>query len=552
MSDIESKKNKLLDGFISINLLSELSNEFAGNGDSLDELIAFLTELSSIYQDRYEILFELAHAHAVKGNVFISAVFLAESLTLSPESFEGNDTLFYLFEQINDEDERFDLMLRVALTENISNQLRYKIFYEILNFQFLGIFKKEVDFKLLNLYSVIIESMPDKDFRFDFSEEGCDKNVILMPSQFLGPLHGPTQTTLVIANELVLMGYNPIIVASNPIQFDKKYNQPSSRFHPNIFLEYNKKGRFQINEAEVRLENNSNSFSTIVNRGSEYPFFHLSGSFDEKISLLSKLLINILSTNTRIIAIGSPHLHAEIIAKHASVYLLPCNFSFPISKYTQSIICRELTDLDLNLSKSYKHKLVESRFPYGVRFKIGRDTKSDLKKYGLSNISFCLVGGRLITEIDESMLERLSVIQSNYPEAIFNFIGIDSNDDFKAKLSKFVNLDNCNFIGFTNNIKSEVLKSHFYLNPKRNGGGTSVLESLALEIPPICFKYGDGYHTAGEVFSFDNNEDVIAFIKKFNDEISFRSEVKKECERLYSLNTNVKKVIEDLTRGSIT
>lgn len=551
--NISTAKKMLLNGHITLNSVNEFSVACSEAGFKNDYIIKFLSTLRLKHPRKHEIPYELGHIYAAKGDLYQAALFFAQSLDLSVESCDENDMLFYLFSQISNVEEKFELMYRIAIADSISIQLRYRIFYEIIYSNFVGVGVKNANCNINKLFSKIICLITENNVQYNEqnSNDGS-KNVILMPSQFLSPLHGPTQTTLVIANSLVEMGYEPIIIASNPIQFDKKYTTPSCLFHPSIVSSYNKNATFYIDESGIKSGQGVHQFSTIVNRGNEYPFVHLNGSFDEKIAFLPNLLEDFIKKNTPIIAIGSPHLHAEIMAMYINVYLLPCNFSLPMTENCHSILCRNIKDSELKQVEEYKYELIESRFPYGLRFNALNDDTSNLDTTKTPQISFSLVGGRLELEVEDIMMVRLSEIQKVYPDAIFKFIGVDGNDEFKDRLSKYISLNNCFFTGFVKDIKLEIIKTHFYLNPKRNGGGTSVLEALSLSIPTICFKSGDGYHTAGDFFSFDDNLEILKFISKYLNDSEFKKNVTAECLHSYILNTDVKKVINDLTRGRLS
>lgn len=551
--NISTAKKMLLNGHITLNSVNEFSVACSEAGFKNDYIIKFLSTLRLKHPRKYEIPYELGHIYAAKGDLYQAALFFAQSLDLSVESCDENDMLFYLFSQISNVEEKFELMYRIAIADSISIQLRYRIFYEIIYSNFVGVGVENANCNINKLFSKIICLITENNVQYNEqnSNDGS-KNVILMPSQFLSPLHGPTQTTLVIANSLVEMGYEPIIIASNPIQFDKKYTTPSCLFHPSIVSSYNKNATFYIDESGIKSGQGVHQFSTIVNRGNEYPFVHLNGSFDEKIAFLPNLLEDFIKKNTPIIAIGSPHLHAEIMAMYINVYLLPCNFSLPMTENCHSILCRNIKDSELKQVEEYKYELIESRFPYGLRFNALNDDASNLDTTKTPQISFSLVGGRLELEVEDIMMVRLSEIQKVYPDAIFKFIGVDGNDKFKDRLSKYISLNNCFFTGFVKDIKLEIIKTHFYLNPKRNGGGTSVLEALSLSIPTICFKSGDGYHTAGDFFSFDDNLEILKFISKYLNDSEFKKNVTAECLHSYILNTDVKKVINDLTRGRLS
>ena len=71
-----------------------------------------------------------------------------------------------------------------------------------------------------------------------------------------------------------------------------------------------------------------------------------------------------------------------------------------------------------------------------------------------------------------------------------------------------------------------------YVNPKRLGGGFSVIEAFAKGIPGVYVKEGDVYTAGGDDFAVDDyNEMTDTIIKYMEDKEFYKTQAKKAKER---------------------
>ena len=65
------------------------------------------------------------------------------------------------------------------------------------------------------------------------------------------------------------------------------------------------------------------------------------------------------------------------------------------------------------------------------------------------------------------------------------------------------------FLGFVRDVLSVNELCDVYINPKRNGGGTSVIEAMVKGLPPVALNEGDVSLGAGTDFCLDNYQEMV-------------------------------------------
>ncbi|MBC7005168.1 glycosyltransferase [Photobacterium sp. BZF1] len=428
----------------------------------------------------------------------------------------------------------------------VPSELKYVVYMTMVRNDFLS----KVNIPISILISMF-QSMTDAVYNairtpLEYSNLDCNANedidAWVLCSQFLGYNHGPTLTALTVANNLSDKGLRVGIICTNSFNFDLDIYSRNI-FKGNFIQEYS-------NHIIVNIEDNSylgssnKDHSIMIYKGAEYPYYSLDGDLLARSRSLLKELKN---SQAYMISIGDSNLYADIVARYCDIYNLPCSFTAPRVNFEYPAICRQLTEYDGVTVDSFSKPLVETRFPYSTRFELSNNKKNKLKD---KNIKIALVGSRLEQELNHETLTRLSYLVKKMSKIRLVFIGVELTSTIRNALVSYnIPLGKVSCTGFVERIEKHLSDVHFYFNPRRKGGGTSVLEALALGIPPICFKYGDGFHTAGDYFGFEKDEDVLSFIESSSLK---RDEIKSECHNSYLLNTNVKQVITDLTRGEIT
>ncbi len=510
--------------------------------------MSFFNEyISGNVSDVNAILFNMSDEPICK---YMAQIALINNRTFDAIMFLSHPSLkeySFLFELIKSKNGFISLIEKYEnyfSSKCISSELKYVVFMTIVRRYFLGDtdINKEV---LIKIYHTMTDSIFNV-LKHAVEVKSNDNVPIQLPDsidawvltgQFLTLNHGPTLTTLTVANELKEQGYNVGIICTNSLNFDRsKYS--SHAFIGNYVHQYSMGVDVDIELNSIRTPSESRTYTLINYKNNSYPYLSVEGDFLNKISTV----ISALNNDNLTISIGDSNIFSEFLSRYRKVFNLPCSFEMPIVNNEYPAICRELMSNEEKTSKLYKKEIVETRFPYSTRF--NPDNKTKIIN---GDINIIIIGSRLLEELCDDTLARIRDIFNAFPQIVFSFAGVDYSSDIVNKLAKYsIPERNIEFLGFVNNIENLIYKSTFCLNPRRKGGGTSILESLSLNVPPICFPYGDGFYTAGNFFSFDNNIDVISFMKKY---LESPENVWIKCQESFKLNTDVKNCLFSLTRN---
>lgn len=514
-------------------------NEFQAFIDKKDVLSAENFLLKNLYDGRSYFIAALFYKDL--GRIEDALIFLSnKNIKLLDNSIPLYEPfLVLLLEEFNNIDV-IKIINKIFSSKLTSLEFKVSLYIELVRRNFIGsiTIKQEILHNIFCCLSDICNKQIPLKIKYN---KKSDYDAIILCKQFLTQNHGPTLTALTIAENLKSRGKNPFILNTDTYLSVNK-NFFNDNFTPNSLKIFSKSNNYYLKNKEISYTINNNNNTTINYKEFRYNYKQLESDFLEKFEEFNLIINTLLNKKTIIISIGDSNIFSEYLAQGKTVYTIPCSFNFPIVNYSKSIICRKIKESEINLASNYRHPLVESKFPYAVRFK-------KVKKFEHSDIRFVIVGSRLEHEVDILLIKRMAIIYKTFKNTTFHFVGIERCDDIVEKLYLAgVDKNDVVFHGFIENIENILAKSNFYLNPIRHGGGTSSLEALYQHVYPISFKFGDVYHTVGDFFSFDNDQNVIKFIKEVQLD---SSKADAECDRIYKLNTNVDVIMKQLTHGEI-
>ncbi len=379
--------------------------------------------------------------------------FLLDALTLTKEN------RLYVYEQIK----RLTFMNSDAVDMDIET-LSLKCYQHILE-----LFKKEL--------TVLPDYVP--------VEKRTKKYVVFFINQYLVEGHGPTQTILdrcyLIAKG---MGLVPFIINTADLLTQKGMIPFTGAVVPayieeNLDLEtVSYRGMdFMFTQCEPDMPN-IESIQTIVNFVKELnPYF--------------------------MVDIGGQNLTGGICS---SMYPLIAVNTVPSGRTTTvaqfQLIGRPLCEEDAQwrkINNKTENHLVYCPFNSTLRSQKETYTR---EQFGLPQDRKLLlvVGGRLDDEVDG---EFLKVMQKAVDQGGFVvFAGRFNSYDEKMEQNPVV-AEASSFLGFVDEILALAEICDIYVNPKRTGGGTSVIEAMAMGLPAVSLPGGDVALGAGEDFVVD-------------------------------------------------
>ncbi len=176
---------------------------------------------------------------------------------------------------------------------------------------------------------------------------------------------------------------------------------------------------------------------------------------------------------------------------------------------------------------------IESVFTFSFKEQEHHYSRKDL---GLPEGAFivALVGGRLNDEIDEECIHFLRRLMEQ--EIYVAFVGGFPKYEELRKDSMFdkygINM------GMQEDILAVLECIDLFVNPKRNGGGSSVAEALYKGVPVVTIGYGDGAAAAGEDFFVENYDEMLEMILRYRSDEVFYAEMRQRGKERAEVLTN--------------
>jgi hypothetical protein len=182
---------------------------------------------------------------------------------------------------------------------------------------------------------------------------------------------------------------------------------------------------------------------------------------------------------------------------------------------------REIADEEVNYANRLgfsKDYIQHCTFTWSVKPQKESMTR---EQYHIPTDSFTvlLVGARLDFEIDAGFVEGVlnPVMEAGI---IVVFMGVFEQYDSLKK--KYPLLRDCSvFIGFIEDVLAVNELCDVYVNPKRRGGGTSVVEAMVKGIPPVTLHYGDVALGSGEEFWVEDYDGMVKQIMRLKEDSEY-------------------------------
>ena len=192
-------------------------------------------------------------------------------------------------------------------------------------------------------------------------------------------------------------------------------------------------------------------------------------------------------------------------------------------------------------------KVKKTPFTFSFKEQTHHFTRKQLKLWE-DKIILLVVGWRLDQEVDENFLKMLEQVIKKNDNIAVTFMG--KFDLYDEKIKKYPKLlENSKNLGMQMDALAVVECCDLYVNPKRNGGGSSVSEALYKGLPAVTLPTGDVSVAAGELFWVKDysamQEKILRYASEKNYYKQMSEEAKKRAEELMNAN-NFVTVIQDV------
>lgn len=329
-------------------------------------------------------------------------------------------------------------------------------------------------------------------------EERIANRVLVICSQFLSLSHAPTRTVLErcytlqkeLGKEILLM---------------------------NTLEEYSCFGKIPYFDTAIGAINDSLfPVSAISYEDIEIPFRQFQLNYLYPANTLS--IINAIRDYRpyEIIFIGGCHsMISTLCAEIIPTISISVVFTSLMHKQHQYIsVGRTVTEAEyksLENAGIERERIIESTFCFKLNTRHGTLTRAQL---GLPEDKFLMgvIGIRLDADVSVDFLNAMHETLPWNTHLVF----AGKFDDYNTRCEQFLWLrEHSTYIGYQTDILAVWTCLDLYVNPKRLGGGFSIIEAFSLGVPGVTIDFGDVAASAGADFCVSSYKEMIATIHRY-------------------------------------
>lgn len=355
-----------------------------------------------------------------------------------------------------------------------------------------------------------------------YSEERDTNLIYVITLQFIGLDYPPTRTALERIEVLNLELHKQVKVINTRESMTEL-------------------GKFPMYAPQVGSVNNSISGSKMYRYGGmEFSITQSENDMPE-ISEVRRILQQLREDKPdMILVIGNGSIVADLASKMIPVVNIPVIFSSVwIHQGQYTAIGRKLSENEI---KSYFGQselpvnIIESIFSFKLKEQKNHYNRKDLN---LPENRFLLtvVGTRLHDEVDDDFIIMMQPLLKQ--GAFLVFVGVFKNYDMYCE--KYAVLRNHSIcLGYQEDILAVDELMDLYVNPKRLGGGYSIVEAFSKGVPGVTLRYGDIAAAAGDEFCVENYEQMRQMIERYmTDQAFYHTQAEKAKKRVTEVTDGV-------------
>ena len=215
-----------------------------------------------------------------------------------------------------------------------------------------------------------------------------------------------------------------------------------------------------------------------------------------------------------IVYVGGRSFVADILNDYCPVVTVSTVFStIPAGNTAFSIVGRRVSEQE---RAAHASEIIEVPFSFELSEKKRSYSRAEL---GIPEDAFVMavVGNRLDSDIRDDFLSCLGRVENGF------LLLIGRYDAYPQKLRQFSWLAEHSLSpGYVDDVTGMLECADLYVNPRRLGGGFSVIEAFHAGIPAVSVRYGDVAAAAGEEFCVDDYEEMLPVIRRYQTDDDFR------------------------------
>ncbi len=364
------------------------------------------------------------------------------------------------------------------------------------------------------IYKNIIEEMKEniglKLQRIPVEERNQDL-VVVMTCQFLSIEHGPTKTALDRCSTLIRKENKKVILINSGELLNIKNKLPVYSY---------RKGTYDDKLLELDF---------VEYQGITIPYYQCMHDMPNREGIIEVLNMIDELRPLYIIHIGGESPLCEYcndIVPAISIGTVPSEVG--CSMMELQVMGRALQERDMAIVEALgktERNVIAGRFTSSVPMS---KMPTSRKELGLPEDKFLcvVVGARLNYEVTDDFVKMMRSVSD---KVNFVFAGVfdDMYDYYSKEYVDFVDI--AINLGFSNNMMGVYSVCDLYVNPIRQGGGTSVIEAMYEGLPAVTLNYGDVSLGCGEEFFVTDYNDMVKVIDRYTTDTEFYTEKSKRA-----------------------
>lgn len=368
-------------------------------------------------------------------------------------------------------------------------------------------------------------------------EERNHNMVVVFSGQVLGLEHAPTKTLLDRCYVLKTVLQKEVVIVNTAMHMPKKGRAPFYGMH----------------DGGYRPELTGQSFLEF--KGEQFAFWQCPDNMPD-LNVMSDLIQFIKKKKPYYIcSIGASELCADICGMLVPEITISTVFSEIATSCGEYQILgkQKLTAADrkrLQILGVEENKLKRAMFTFSFKKQSHRFTRQMLE---LPEGKFLLivVGWRLDEEVSEEFLQMLSQVIEKEPAVGVVFMGKFTK--YRERLAGYAKLQDHTYnVGQQEDALAVLDCVDLYVNPRRQGGGSSVTEALYKGLPAVTLPTGDVSVAAGEEFWVEDFAEMSSQIVQYYKNPAFyqrmSNKAKKRAELLMDSRENFGTVVREIEK----
>lgn len=359
-------------------------------------------------------------------------------------------------------------------------------------------------------YDILFNLFDKIDFsKFNKKIKNKKEKIIIFANQYLDDtIHSPSNTVKYWVNEFSELGYRVIII-STPV---KSYPYP-------LKVSYELNSISDGSLVEIKISDNIYFYELL-----DSP---VSDNFSKLIDLLEP------SNKDYYLLVGHSSLFFDLMPGENKTIIPVSEKTAGLTVSANSIVYPGKISIKNIYNKQMRFIKGPDHYPLINNKKI--QYKNDFISMGSSYINLVTIGNRLVDEIKNDFWSMLSSLFTIVPNAKLHIVGSFPVSSVPDVLKEFVVLHGFLMPLELSNLLDEM---NFYINPDREGGGTSARMAILRGIPVVTLPKGDVYESLKRLYYVESYSDYPDFILSYLSDSSVKNAVDSANKSLINLYDN--------------